>query len=161
MQPCYNIASLLWSLAVVARYDDLWFFHHRQVPGWFKVVSQMVSDKLLPVIKSTIVALHKKLAEDQSRQLDIRQFITNLPCGCEFEDLSSGTRVISAWEHTSKQVFCYLLFWVRLDKNARYTAFNDAAPYSARKTFGKSTILWNYSIVDWGLSWLRITTENT
>ena len=119
MQPCYNIASLLWSLAVVARYDDLWFFHHRQVPGWFKVVSQMVSDKLLPVIKSTIVALHKKLAEDQSRQLDIRQFITNLPCGCEFEDLSSGTRVISAWEHTSKQVFCDLLFLSKVRQKIR------------------------------------------
>ena len=72
------------------------FFHYLQAPDWFSVVSQMVSDKLLPVIKSTIVAVYQKLAENQNSQLDIRQFITNLPCGCEFEDQSSGKRVISA-----------------------------------------------------------------
>ena len=85
-------------------------FHYLQAPDWFSVVSQMVSDKLLPVIKSTIVAVYQKLAENQNRQLDIRQFITNLPCGCEFEDQSSGKRVISATKHTSKQKFLVAYF---------------------------------------------------
>ena len=61
------------------------------MPKWMEVVVNIIADNLKQVVSSTIIIVSQQLAQLNTTQLDVRNFLQKLPCGCDLDtDLIQG-----------------------------------------------------------------------